>query len=177
MKFLVFNIIVLFSLGYLLTSKPNENFSDWASDKKNKISNLSKDQIVSTIKKATGKSKVVRDFNENQVNKDTLKNDANEINTSIVSDIREKVNKDSDLKNEDLKTIINDILEEKNKNKLEQNKEIIDEKPEVHNNEIASKELQKENPQNKFMSLEERENSLAELIVDMELYHLMSLKK
>lgn len=177
MKFLVFNIIVLFSLGYLLTSKPNENFSDWASDKKNKISNLSKDQIVSTIKKATGESKVVRDFTENQVNKDTLKNDANEINTSIVSDIREKVNKDSDLKNEDLKTIINDILEEKNKNKLEQNKEIIDEKPEVHNNEIASKELKKENPQNKFMSLEERENSLAELIVDMELYHLMSLKK
>ncbi len=47
----------------------------------------------------------------------------------------------------------------------------------MHNNEIASKELQKENPQNKFMSLEERENSLAELIVDMELYHLMSLKK
>jgi len=177
MKFLVFNIIVLFSLGYLLTSKPNENFSDWASDKKNKISNLSKDQIVSTIKKATGESKVVRDFTENHVNKDTLKNDANEINTSIVSDIREKVNKDSDLKNEDLKTIINDILEEKNKNKLVQNKEIIDEKPKVHNNEIASKELQKENPQNKFMSLEERENSLAELIVDMELYHLMSLKK
>lgn len=177
MKFLVFNIIVLFSLGYLLTSKPNENFSDWALDKKNKISNLSKDQIVSTIKKATGESKVVRDFTENQVNKDTLKNDTNEINTSIVSDIREKVNKDSDLKNENLKTIINDILEEKNKNKLEQNKEIIDEKPEVHNNEIASKELKKENPQNKFMSLEERENSLAELIVDMELYHLMSLKK
>jgi hypothetical protein len=177
MKFLVFNIIVLFSLGYLLTSKPNENFSDWASDKKNKISNLSKDQIVSTIKKATGESKVVRDFTENQVNKDTLKNDTNEINTSIVSDIREKVNKDSDLKNENLKTIINDILEEKNKNKLEQNKEIIDEKPEVHNNEIASKEFKKENPQNKFMSLEERENSLAELIVDMELYHLMSLKK
>jgi hypothetical protein len=143
MKFLVFNIIVLFSLGYLLTSKPNENFSDWASDKKNKISNLSKDQIVSTIKKATGESKVVRDFTENQVNKDTLKNDTNEINTSIVSDIREKVNKDSDLKNENLKTIINDILEEKNKNKLEQNKEIIDEKPEVHNNEIASKELKK----------------------------------
>ena len=93
MKFLVFNIIVLFSLGYLLTSKPNENFSDWTSDKKNKISNLSKDQIVSTIKKATAESKVVRDFTENQVNKDTLKNDTNEINTSIVSDIREKVKK------------------------------------------------------------------------------------
>ena len=177
MKFLVFNIIVLFSLGYLLTSKPNENFSDWASDKKNKISNLSKDQIVSTIKKATGESKVVRDFTENQVNKDTLKKDTNEINTSIVSDIKEKVNIDSELKNVDIKSIINDILEEKNKTKLEKNKEIIDEKPEVNNNEIASKELKKENPQNKFMSLEERENSLAELIVDMELYHLMSLKK
>ena len=37
MKFLIFNIIVFFSLGYLLTSKPNENFNEWFGNTKNKI--------------------------------------------------------------------------------------------------------------------------------------------
>ena len=53
MKFLVFNIIVLCSLGYLLTSKPNENFNQWFSNTKEKITNLSKEEVVKTIKKAT----------------------------------------------------------------------------------------------------------------------------
>ena len=41
MKFLIFNIIVFCALGYLLTSKPNENFNQWVSNTKNKISNIS----------------------------------------------------------------------------------------------------------------------------------------
>ena len=42
MKFLIFNIIVFFSLGYLLTSKPNENFNQWFGNTKDKISQISK---------------------------------------------------------------------------------------------------------------------------------------
>ena len=51
MKFLIFNVIVLCSLGYLLTSKPNENFNQWFSNTKDKISNLSKEEVVKNIKK------------------------------------------------------------------------------------------------------------------------------
>ena len=46
MKFLVFNVIVLCSLGYLLTSKPNENFNQWFSNTKDKITNLSKEEVI-----------------------------------------------------------------------------------------------------------------------------------
>ena len=57
MKFLIFNIIVFCALGYLLTSKPNENFNQWVSNTKNKISKISKDEVISTIKKATKETK------------------------------------------------------------------------------------------------------------------------
>ena len=56
MKFLIFNIIVFCSLGYLLTSKSNENFIQWTVNTKNKISQISKDEVVSTLKKATAKN-------------------------------------------------------------------------------------------------------------------------
>ena len=66
MKFLIFNVIVLCSLGYLLTSKPNENFNQWFSNTKDKISNLSKEEVVKTIKKATSSNKLIED---NQIKK------------------------------------------------------------------------------------------------------------
>ena len=66
MKFLVFNVIVLCSLGYLFTSKPNENFNQWFSNTKDKISNLSKEEVVKTIKKATSSNKLTED---NQIKK------------------------------------------------------------------------------------------------------------
>ena len=46
MKFLIFNILVFFALGYLLTSNSNQNFKSWFTDKKDQITNLSK-QICS----------------------------------------------------------------------------------------------------------------------------------
>ena len=50
MKFLIFNVIVFCSLGYVLTSSPNENFSKWFVDKKNKIVNFSKEDYVNKMK-------------------------------------------------------------------------------------------------------------------------------
>ena len=61
MKFLIFNVIVLCSLGYLLTSKPNENFNQWFSNTKDKIKNKSKEEVVKTIKKATSSNKLIDD--------------------------------------------------------------------------------------------------------------------
>ena len=108
MKFLIFNVIVLCSLGYLLTSKPNENFNQWFSN----------------------------------------------------------------TKDNEIKKIINDILEAKNK-KLFKEKVKIDDR-EAYEKEKTNQKVEVSNK--KFMSLDERENALAELIIDMELLHITTLK-
>ena len=77
MKFLVFNVIVLCSLGYLLTSKPNENFNQWFSNTKDKITNLSKEEVVKTIKKATSSNKLIE---HNQIKKTS--NEIKKVNTN-----------------------------------------------------------------------------------------------
>ena len=59
------------------------------------------------------------------------------------------------------------------------NKKSFKEKVEIDNGETYNKEKinQKvEISEEKFMSLDERENALAELIIDMELLHLNTLK-
>ena len=70
MKFLIFNIIVSFSLGYILFSNPNENFNEWIGNTKTKISQISKKEIISTLQKAT--------TNKSEDNK-TKKPDINDI--------------------------------------------------------------------------------------------------
>ena len=57
MKFFIFNIIVFCSLGYLLTSKSNENFNEWLVNTKEKVSQITKEEVISTVKKATSKNK------------------------------------------------------------------------------------------------------------------------
>ena len=186
MKFLVFNVIVLCSLGYMLTSKPDENFNQWFSNTKDKISNLSKEEVVKTIKKATSSNKLIED-NEIKKTPDEIKKVNTEINlnkdkkinnevkvqknTKIAnSDINEE--KEKKLVDNEIKKIINDILEAKNKNSFQEKVKVADseifKKEEINNKvEISDK---------KFMSLDERENALAELIIDMELLHLKTLK-
>ena len=186
MKFLVFNVIVLCSLGYMLTSKPNENFNQWFSNTKDKITNLSKEEVVKTIKKATSSNKLIED-NEIKKTPDEIKKVNTEINlnkdkkitnqvkiqknTKIAnSDINE--DKEKKLVDNEIKKIINDILEAKNKNSFQEKVKVADseifKKEEINNKvEISDK---------KFMSLDERENALAELIIDMELLHLKTLK-
>ena len=186
MKFLVFNVMVLCSLGYLLTSKPNENFNQWLSNTEDKITNISKEEVVKTIKKATSSDKLIED---NQVKKTSdeikiVKTDnnlnpdkkiTNEVkfqeNSKIVnSDINE--DKEKKPVDNEIKKIINDILKAKNKNSFQEKVKVVD--GEVLKKEEINKKV--EISDKKFMSLDERENALAELIIDMELLHLKTLK-
>ena len=52
MKFLIFNLMVLSCLGYLIMGKPNENFMQWASKTKEKVSNLSREDFLEKINNA-----------------------------------------------------------------------------------------------------------------------------
>ena len=186
MKFLVFNVIVLCSLGYMLTSKPNENFNQWFSNTKDKITNLSKEEVVKTIKKATSSNKLIED-NEIKKTPDEIKKVNTDINLNkdkkITNEVKiqkntkianSDINEDKEKKSVDneIKKIINDILEAKNKKSFK-------EKVKIDDGEVFKKEKIKQKveiSEEKFMSLDERENALAELIIDMELLHLNSLK-
>ena len=186
MKFLIFNVIVLCSLGYLLTSKPNENFNEWLSNTKDKITNISKEEVVKTIKKATSSDKLIKDNqikkssdeirkvntdnnlnpNKKNINEINFKENSKIANLDIKKEIEQKTN------DNEIKKIINDILEAKNKKSFK-------EKVEIDNGETYKKEKinQKvEISEEKFMSLDERENALAQLIIDMELLHIKTLK-
>ena len=180
MKFLIFNIIVFCSLGYLLTSKSNENFIQWTVNTKNKISQISKDEVVSTLKKATAKNIEEKEIvnlekKENltettDLNKNNYKED---FNKKELSNLERKKN------NLRIRNIIDEILAEKksnefnNKIKIKDTNEISSPKETVI---VKNVEPKKINIKNEFMTHQERENSLAELITDMELYHLNSFK-
>ena len=166
MKFLIFNIIVFCALGYLLTSKPNENLNQWLSNTKNKISNISSDEVISTIKKATKDTKKINEINENIVNE-----------TSV--EIKENTNSQNKNNSDQIRKILKEILQEKKQAKAD-TEELVDKKI----NEDFDRKIVKENdikenhiqiPKNEFMTLKERENALAELITDMELYHINNL--
>ena len=180
MKFLIFNIIVFCSLGYLLTSKSNENFIQWTVNTKNKISQISKDEVVSTLKKATAKNIEEKEIvnlekKENltettDLNKNNYKED---FNKKELSNLERKKN------NLRIRNIIDEILAEKksnefnNKIKIKDTNEISSPKETVI---VKNVEPKKISIKNEFMTHQERENSLAELITDMELYHLNSFK-
>ena len=186
MKFLVFNVIVLCSLGYMLTSKPNENFNQWFSNTKDKITNLSKEEVVKTIKKATSSNKLIED-NEIKKTPDEIKKVNTEINLNKDKKITNEVNLQENTKiansiineekekkpvDNEIKQIINDILEAKNKKSFKEKVKIDDGESYKKENIKQKVEISEE----KFMSLDERENALAELIIDMELLHLNTLK-
>ena len=180
MKFLIFNIIVFCSLGYLLTSKSNENFIQWTVNTKNKISQISKDEVVSTLKKATAKNSEEKEIiNLEKKENLTETTDLNKNNYKEDFNKKELSNLESKKNNLRIRNILDEILAEKKINKLNNEIKIKD------TNEISSPketvivknvEPKKINIKNEFMSYQERENSLAELITDMELYHLNSFK-
>ena len=152
MKFLIFNIMVLGCLGYLLMAKPNENFFQWASNTKEKVSKLSKDDFLKKINDAV-KSKEKNNLKaaENKANK--LKED------EILEMVKIELSKyDKKLEN----TLKAFSIKEQNKvNKYKNEKE------------VDNKNFEKKNTQSsQFMSKTDRSNALAELITDMELYGL-----
>ena len=186
MKFLIFNIIVFFSLGYLLTSKPNENFKAWFSSSKDKISQISQKEIVSTIKKATSADKLIisdyvqdkkKDKDKEMKIQQQYKNN-NLLEKNINNPIAKAINNKD--KQVEIKKIIQQVLEERKSN--EKN---------IHNKNITNSNLPKKpdllaqiknitdskiKTANKYMTSQERHNALSELITDMELYHLNNLK-
>ena len=96
MKFLIFNIIVFCSLGYLLTSKPNENFNEWLVNTKEKISQISKEEVISKVKRATSKNKeenLVKTFKNENI-KDLNKHDTSKLtdNKILKNNEEQKVN-------------------------------------------------------------------------------------
>ena len=180
MKFLIFNIIVFCSLGYLLTSKSNENFIQWTVNTKNKISQISKDEVVSTLKKATAKKNEEKEIvNLEKKENLTETSDLNKNNYKEDFNKKELSNLESKKNNLRIRNIIDEILAEKkinefnNKIKIKDTNEISSPKETVI---VKNVEPKKINIKNEFMTHQERENSLAELITDMELYHLNSFK-
>lgn len=219
MKFLIFNIIVFLSLGYLLTSKPDENFNNWFGSTKERISQISKEEVISTIKKATSKDnneeiqKISKheDMDEKKIKNSNVQ-DEPKIFKSPYSDVKkikvenltkknnelEKVKFDKkenyqtsddkssqeniilDKKKFDVEKLIKQVIAEKkvNDSNLKTKKE---NKSEFKNSEnkidyINNKSSKNSFKENRYMSNLERENALAELIIDMELYHLSTLK-
>ena len=161
MKFLIFNIMVLGCLGYLLMAKPNENFLQWASNTKEKVSKLSKDEFLKKINNAV-KSKEKNNLKATKDKSNDLKDN------DILKMVKIELSKyDKKLEN----TLKSFSIKEQNKvNKVKNKKE------DYNNNQLlnnSNKNLKNKNTQfNQFMSKTDRSNALAELITDMELYGL-----
>tara|TARA_S200000501_G_scaffold299680_1_gene286507 strand:+ start:147 stop:650 length:504 start_codon:yes stop_codon:yes gene_type:complete len=166
-------------LGYLLTSKSNENFNEWLVNSKEKISQITKEEVISTVKKATSKNKE-ENLVKTLINED--KQQKEKIDEFDQNNKQKNINHQNDKEKENnlkLKKIIDQILAEKKANELK-NKKIVN----VNNNTsklidnkiIKNNEEHKANFSNKFMTHRQRESALADLIIDMELYHLNSFK-
>ena len=161
MKFLIFNIMVLGCLGYLLMGKPNENFFQWASNTKEKISNVSKEDFLKKIKNAVN-SNEKKDLNDSISIQNNLKK----------NELLEMVKLELNKYDKKLENTLESFLLKTNKN-ISINK--IEDKI-VNENQIlnsSNKNLEsKKTKFNQFMSKNERANALAELITDMEVYRL-----
>ena len=177
MKFLIFNIIVFCSLGYLLTSQPNENFSEWAGNTKDKLSQISKKEVIETIKKAAGEKNQIINVNKskdkkiiNENSKDILVN-----NNKIISS-----EKDNSVKKPvEIKQIIKNVIAEKKLNEKKLKSNNIENKKDINESEILAKIQNQKGNQIEvakiYMTNQERQSLLSELITDMELYHLNNL--
>ena len=153
--------MVLGCLGYLLMAKPNENFLQWASNTKEKVSKLSKDEFLKKINNAV-KSKEKNNLKATKDKSNDLKDN------DILKMVKIELSKyDKKLEN----TLKSFSIKEQNKvNKVKNKKE------DYNNNQLlnnSNKNLKNKNTQfNQFMSKTDRSNALAELITDMELYRL-----
>ena len=180
MKFLIFNIIVFCSLGYLLTSQPNENFSEWAGNTKDKLSQISKKEVIETIKKASGKKKQIINVNKSEDIKDGKITNENSKDILVNNNKNISSEKDNSVKKPvEIKQIIKNVIAEKklNEKKLESNN--IENKKDINESEILAKIQNQKGNQIEvakiYMTNQERQSLLSELITDMELYHLNNL--
>jgi len=162
MKFLIFNAIVFCSLGYLLTSSPNQNFNQWFVDKKDKMVNLSKEDYIKKMKSAVSKNnhdkEVENKFNSLSSSK-TKKDHAEKIQNAIKS---AKNNKDLKIKNKKLEDELLKIKEElsKIKRKKEQNNfsQLEDSQKNINNNKKAIPKKPLQNNQDVKREIQELAN-------------------
>ena len=156
MKFLIFNILVFFALGYLLTSNSNQNFNSWFTDKKDQITNLSKKDYVDKLKTAVSSNtdnSAKKNLSENRINNE--EKFQKEILTQIKK-LNEKINENTDLikpekiisKNNVLSKGLND--QKVQKEKLEKE---VDNLP-IENPKIQN--FEKNKIENKFLTPQQR---------------------
>ena len=168
MKFLIFNLLVLSCLGYIIMGKPDENFLQWASNTKEKVSNLSKEDFLKKIDNAI-KVKKNNNLNKDQKQNTNLENKINNLDNNILETVKLEFSKFDKKLDKTLKQI-----------KLHENNSKFDNTTSVFPNEqikvidnqtkdINDKEILP-SKDNQFMSNSDRSNALADLITDMELY-------
>ena len=98
----------------------------------------------------------------------------------VVTNINKQENsKNLNNKKFDVQKIINEVLAAKKANELNR-KKIVENNSKIKKkfnkiNKVEDKKVRQLHEKNKFMSNIERENALAELIIDMELYHFNTL--
>ena len=166
MKFLIFNLMVLSCLGYLIMGKPNENFMQWASKTKEKVSNLSREDFLEKINNAV-KSK-------NNESKTTVK-DSNNVESKYNDELMKMIKKELLEFDKKLEIALHKLPTRDN-TEIKKNNEIIN-ALETINKPINSQGIKEISDNDKdlhnkkiFMSNSDRSNALAELITDMELY-------
>ena len=176
MKFLIFNILVFFSLGYLLTSNSNQNFKSWFTDKKDQITNLSKKDYVDKLKTAVSSNtdnSAKKNLSENKINNE--EKFQKEILTQIKK-LNEKINENTeDLIKPEKITSQNNVLS-KGLNDQKVQKEKLEK--EVDNLPIKDPKIQnfeKNKIENKFLTPQQRGQALAEIITDLEIYSIKGM--
>ena len=182
MKFLIFNILVFFALGYLLTSNSNQNFKSWFTDKKDKITNLSKKDYVDKLKTAVSSntdSTTKKKLSENKIHNE--EKFQKEMLTQIKK-LNEKINKNIEGLSKPEKKISQDNVLSKGLNNPKKiyNKKVQVEKvnKEVENFKIENPEIQnleKDKIVNKFLTPQQRGQALAEIITDLEIYSIKGM--
>ncbi len=182
MKFLIFNILVFFALGYLLTSNSNQNFKSWFIDKKDQITNLSKKDYVDKLKTAVSSNadnSAKKNLNDNKINN---KEKFQEEVLTQIKKLNEKINKNMENLSKPKKRTSRDNVLSKGLNNPKDisNKKVQIEKlkKEVENFKIENPEIQnleKDKIENKFLTPLQRGQALAEIITDLEIYSIKGI--
>ena len=176
MKFLIFNILVFFALGYLLTSNSNQNFKSWFTDKKDQITNLSKKDYVDKLKTAVSsntENSAEKQFGENKMNNE--EKFQKEILTQIKK-LNEKINENTEDLIKAEKIISKNNVLSKGLNDQKVQKEKLEK--EVDNLPIEDPKIQnfeKNKIENKFLTPQQRGQALAEIITDLEIYSIKGM--
>ena len=182
MKFLIFNILVFFALGYLLTSNSNQNFKNWFNDKKDQITNLSKKDYVDKLKTAVSSNNenaAIKNLSENKINNE--EKFQKEILTQIKK-LNQKINENKEVSSESEKKLSENNVLTKG---LNSQKEISNQKVQIEKLKKEVENLKVENPEiknleknkieNKFLTPQQRSQALAEIITDLEIYSIKGI--